>query len=58
MSTGTACGQLIELVVAGSFPAGIKPAISPGPVKRVVGQAVTVRFLPFQQDARAARYQI
>ena len=51
VSTGTACGQLIKAGVLRTYMKGLSAIYPIGAGKRIVGRAVTARFLPAREDA-------
>jgi len=54
VSTGTACNQLVKLGISRCFMDGITPMVPVGANKRIVGRAVTARFLPVREDVSQA----
>jgi regulator of RNase E activity RraA len=50
VSTGTASSILIKEGIGPTFMSGIAPQVLPGPNTRIVGRAVTARFLPRRED--------
>ena len=50
VSTGTASSILIKEGIGPTYMAGILPQVLPGPNTRIVGRAVTARFLPRRED--------
>ncbi len=54
VGTGTACGQLIKLGISRTYMNGISPVFPLGMNRRVVGRAVTARFLPLREDVAKA----
>ncbi len=54
VSTGTACNQLVKLGISRIFMQDIVPIVPVGPNRRVVGRAVTARFLPLREDVPPA----
>ncbi len=55
VSTGTACGVLIKAGISRSCMKKLYPVFPLGPGKRLVGRAVTARFLPTREDMPDAR---
>lgn len=54
ISTATGCMNLYKLGIRNVFMQGLHPLASLGIGKRVVGRAVTLRFLPLREDVDAA----
>jgi regulator of RNase E activity RraA len=50
VSAGTACGELHKVGISRSYMKGLVPVFPVGAGKRVIGRAVTVRFLPARED--------
>ncbi len=54
MSTATACMNLYKMGIRNVFMQGLHPLAPLGIGKRLVGRAVTLRFLPFREDVDTA----
>jgi regulator of RNase E activity RraA len=54
MSTATACMNLYKMGIRNVFMQGLHPLAPLGMGKRLVGRAVTLRFLPLREDIDAA----
>ncbi len=54
MSTATACMNLYKMGIRNVFMQGLHPLAPLGIGKRLVGRALTLRFLPFREDVDAA----